>query len=347
MARANRVFISYRRDDALDIAGRIRDWLIKTQRIPRDDVFMDVTTILPGADFLQVIEQAIDKCRAMIIVISPSWLAQVNDPDVSYVRAEAETAVRHNLLIIPVLVGGAQMPTADQLPESLRPLTRRNIRALRSADFDYDMEWVRRGLGIGRRLSMSWTAAIAALLLVVLGAGLLSQAPQGNPVYQAFHPATSNTPTSNTATSNTATSNTATPTFTTGPTATTGPTGQVVAVDDVNPSITYTGDWTSLQGSDRVVYDNSTAHTTTSAGASFSYTFKGTAITLIATKGVDYGHTAFSIDGAAVATINFYADSQQNQVSVPIATGLAFATHTIMGVVVDGRLTVDSFSISE
>jgi len=146
-ATSNKIFISYRREDAVDIAGRIRDWLIRVQRIPTDDVFMDVTAILPGADFVQQIADTIGQCRAMIVVISPSWLAQVNAPDTSYVRVEAETALSLNVPVIPVLVGGAQMPSAEQLPEGLRSLMRRNVRAVRSTDFDYDMEWVGRALG--------------------------------------------------------------------------------------------------------------------------------------------------------------------------------------------------------
>ncbi len=96
---------------------------------------------------MQQIADTIGQCRAMIVVISPSWLAQVNAPDTSYVRVEAETALRLNVPVIPVLVGGAQMPSAEQLPEGLRSLMRRNVRAVRSTDFDYDMEWVGRALG--------------------------------------------------------------------------------------------------------------------------------------------------------------------------------------------------------
>ena len=47
-AKGNKVFLSYRREDAGDVAGRIRDWLVQTRRIAREDIFMDVTAILPG-----------------------------------------------------------------------------------------------------------------------------------------------------------------------------------------------------------------------------------------------------------------------------------------------------------
>jgi TIR domain len=204
----DKIFISYRREDAADVAGRIRDWLVQTQHVARDDVFMDVITLLPGTDFIQAIEQTISKCRAMIVIISPSWLAQFNAPATSYVRWETEVALRNNLLIIPVLVGGAQMPPAERLPESIRALTRRNARPVRPDSFDYDMGWVGRGLGVSGRARVGWITAVSAILLIVLSLGILSQGPEGNPVYRAFH-----TPTATaTATATAPTATTAGPT---------------------------------------------------------------------------------------------------------------------------------------
>jgi hypothetical protein len=75
--KLRKIFISYRREDAADAAGRIRDWLVQTKGIAREDVFVDVEAILPGADFAHVIEHAIDQCKAVIVIISPSWIAQV------------------------------------------------------------------------------------------------------------------------------------------------------------------------------------------------------------------------------------------------------------------------------
>jgi hypothetical protein len=216
-AKGKKVFISYRREDASDVAGRIRDWLVQTRRIAREDIFMDVTTILPGADFLQVIEQAIGQCRAVIVVISPSWLMQVNSPDTSYVRLEADAALRHNIPVIPVLVGGAQVPSAGQLPESLRPLTRRNARPVRADSFDYDMDWVRRGLGLGTGLRPQWIAAISVLLLVALSLGILSRLP-GNPISHAIA-STAATATANSTATATGTTTSATATVLATPTA--------------------------------------------------------------------------------------------------------------------------------
>jgi hypothetical protein len=187
MARLQRVFISYRREDAVDVAGRVRDWLVKTWKLAPENVFMDLSTILPGADFEQVIDQEIAKCDAMIIIMSPSWLTHVNSAEVSYPRLEAETAIRRGLQIIPAMVGITTTPTAEDLAESLRPLLRRNIRPIRPDSFDYDMEWVRKALGVRTFRSAPLITTLSALLLVAAGFGGLSQVPAGNPVWRVFH----------------------------------------------------------------------------------------------------------------------------------------------------------------
>jgi hypothetical protein len=43
-----------------------------------------------------------------------------------YVRIEIESALKRDIRVIPVLVDGAHMPTPDELPDSLKPLSSRN-----------------------------------------------------------------------------------------------------------------------------------------------------------------------------------------------------------------------------
>src|SRR5262249_52306623 len=92
-------------------------------------VFMDVETIDPGQDFREAIQQAVRECEALLAVIGDSWLSatdehgkvrlsQKND----FVRLEIEAALTRGVLVIPVLVGSAPMPTAAQLPRSLKRL---------------------------------------------------------------------------------------------------------------------------------------------------------------------------------------------------------------------------------
>jgi hypothetical protein len=55
-------------------------------------------------------------------------------------RLEIATALRANFLVVPVLVGNAGMPSADDFPADLQPLWRRNARELSDPHWDYDAE---------------------------------------------------------------------------------------------------------------------------------------------------------------------------------------------------------------
>src|SRR5262249_59336540 len=79
--------------------------------------------------------------------------------------------------IVPALVNGAHMPRASELPESLKPLARRQAIEVNQNYFDEDVETlietVREALNGGsvgqrsqRRAVMAWVASAAGLLLV-------------------------------------------------------------------------------------------------------------------------------------------------------------------------------------
>jgi predicted negative regulator of RcsB-dependent stress response len=140
------IFISYRRDDARGASGRVWDWL----RIGfgRDLVFRDVASIGAGK-WQQKIEQALAASKACVAVIGRRWadatnLPRLQDPG-DMVRHELETALargeRDELTVIPLLVEDAQLSqiSADQLPESLRPLLADwNVLALSESGWDDD-----------------------------------------------------------------------------------------------------------------------------------------------------------------------------------------------------------------
>ena len=70
MGESMRVFVSYRRQDARHVAGRLADRLVE-----RFQVFMDMDTIEPGTDFTDVIRQAVEDCDVFLSVIGPQWMA--------------------------------------------------------------------------------------------------------------------------------------------------------------------------------------------------------------------------------------------------------------------------------
>jgi hypothetical protein len=134
------IFISYRRDDAAGHAGRLYDQL--QEDLAGEHIFMDVDAIEPGVDFVARIESAVASADVFLAVLGRSWATvtdatgrrRLNDPG-DYVRLEVGAALRRDMTVIPVLVGGAEMPAAEELPEELAPLTRRNALVLS------DLEW--------------------------------------------------------------------------------------------------------------------------------------------------------------------------------------------------------------
>lgn len=109
---------------------------------------MDVDAIAPGADFGARIDEAIDSCSLLIALIGDDWLdiadpagrRRLDDPT-DLVRREVASALgRSDLLVIPVLVEGAQMPRPEQLPDELKSLTRRNAFELSDARWRFDVD---------------------------------------------------------------------------------------------------------------------------------------------------------------------------------------------------------------
>jgi hypothetical protein len=144
-AAAPKVFISYRRQGTAMHAGRLYDAM--AARFGDHNVFMDLE-MAPGVDFVERITTAVGACRALLVVIGPEWIGtsdgtasgaqRLADPD-DFVRLEVETALRvADVTVIPVLVAGARMPDSDELPESLRPLARRNAIELSDLRWRYD-----------------------------------------------------------------------------------------------------------------------------------------------------------------------------------------------------------------
>lgn len=119
------VFISYRRDDAAGHAGRLSDRLVA--RLGAARVFMDVEDIAPGQNFAQAIESTLSKCDGVLAVIGPRWLETIRTRMAGgedFVRHEIAVALAAGLTVIPVLVGGAKMPGAADLPPELAAFSR-------------------------------------------------------------------------------------------------------------------------------------------------------------------------------------------------------------------------------
>ena len=148
---AAKVFISYRRDDSAGYAGRVRDRL--ERELGRDLLFMDVDAIPLGTNFSKVLHEEVAKCGVLLAVIGPNWSdardehgnRRLDDPN-DFVRIEIAAALQRNIPVIPILLDGARIPKANQLPEDLKELALRNGLEIRHASFHDDMDRLIRGL---------------------------------------------------------------------------------------------------------------------------------------------------------------------------------------------------------
>jgi len=108
---------------------------------------MDVTDIEAGVDFVDVLQRAVGSCDVLLAVIGREWLTctdrngrrRLDDPH-DFIRLEIGIALTRNVRVIPVLVEGAVVPTASELPSDLEGLTRRQAVELRDARWNADVE---------------------------------------------------------------------------------------------------------------------------------------------------------------------------------------------------------------
>jgi TIR domain len=61
---AGKIFINYRRDDSIGMAGRLHDRL--AQAFGRDNIFMDVDNIPVGDDFVAHLNDQVAACDIVV-----------------------------------------------------------------------------------------------------------------------------------------------------------------------------------------------------------------------------------------------------------------------------------------
>ena len=176
------LFISYRRDDQAGFAGRLADSL--GLAFGADNVFRDIEDIRPGDDFVAALQKQFHGIGVMLVMIGPAWLTasrngvrRLDDPG-DFVRMEIQAGLESGKPVIPVLVGGALMPSAADLPPALAGLARRQAVVLSDASWRADVERLVATLrdllpGIGNRKSETrsfWLILAGVALLVLLAA---------------------------------------------------------------------------------------------------------------------------------------------------------------------------------
>ena len=125
------LFLCYRREDTQDAADRLHERLERAYG--ESSVFMDIDSVPLGVDFTRYIEQQLEHCAAVLVLIGRNWIKasdehgkrRLDDPN-DHVRVEIATALRRGVPVIPVFVQDASMPKAKDLPEDLRQLSLQN-----------------------------------------------------------------------------------------------------------------------------------------------------------------------------------------------------------------------------
>lgn len=136
-----KIAISYRRSDTSAMSGRIFDRLVA--HYGKHSVFIDIDNIPIGVDFRDHVGETLQRTDVLLAVIGAQWIgvndageprmSEENDP----VRVEIETALAQGSPVIPVLVDGAKMPEADELPQSFGTFAFLNAAEVAtSRDFD-------------------------------------------------------------------------------------------------------------------------------------------------------------------------------------------------------------------
>jgi hypothetical protein len=125
------VFISYRRQTASGDARALFNDLVS--RLGKTSVFMDVDSIALGRDFRSELQKTLESCGVMLVVIDRNWVEakdeegknRLDNPN-DFVRMEVEAALKRDIVVTPILVEGAHMPAAAQLPTEIENLAYRN-----------------------------------------------------------------------------------------------------------------------------------------------------------------------------------------------------------------------------
>jgi hypothetical protein len=162
------IFISYRRDDSGPAANKVHERLCA--RFGPAAVFMDVAGIEPGENFGAVIDEKVGFCDALVAVIGRRWLTssdatgrrRLDDPS-DWVRLEIAAALARGIKVIPILVDGAALPPAQELPGPLARLPQHQALELRAERFDGDARRLGDALeriGAGRN-AVSWFSLLA------------------------------------------------------------------------------------------------------------------------------------------------------------------------------------------
>jgi hypothetical protein len=149
----SKVFISYRRETAAGEARALFNDLVT--HLGADSVFMDVDSIGLGRDFRAALQQTLANCDLMLVIIDKAWAdvkdqggrIRLSNPG-DFIRLEIETALKRDIVVTPILVQGALMPSAETLPIEIKDLAYRNAFEISHNRWESDVREMVKRLGL-------------------------------------------------------------------------------------------------------------------------------------------------------------------------------------------------------
>ncbi len=138
------IFLSYRRQDSQSATGRLADDL--EAHFGDERVFRD-REIAAGDDFVGAIRRELASATVVLVVVGSQWVAaedvdgrrRLDDPG-DFVRLEIELALAARVAVVPVLVEGATMPSAAELPPSIAAFARCQAVELADKRWRFDVD---------------------------------------------------------------------------------------------------------------------------------------------------------------------------------------------------------------
>ncbi len=169
------VFLSYRRSDTGGEAGRLADTF--QQKLGKGFTFGDVSGIPLGEEFQSILERELAAAKVVLVLIGPEWLTELRrrlgQSDVDYVRLEISAALAIRKRIIPILLIGAALPIARDLPEDIGALAKYQAMTLRDESWSQDVDRLIDSIGRPYPWRNVALRALATLLLILLAVKLL------------------------------------------------------------------------------------------------------------------------------------------------------------------------------
>ncbi|MDX8145473.1 toll/interleukin-1 receptor domain-containing protein [Lentzea sp. BCCO 10_0061] len=161
-------FINYRRhDERIAFVRTLYARLVS--EFGENAVFLDSAAIRHGRRYPNQLRRHLDRSDVVIVVVHPGWATELRTDGADWVHNEIMWALAAGKTIIPLLMDGAKMPRAKELPRTIREFA--NFQAHRTVDdpgHDRLCEKIsgepRRRAAIGQTPARPWVGPLAVLL---------------------------------------------------------------------------------------------------------------------------------------------------------------------------------------